>query len=262
MNDESNDSQSNIIDDQGDFKNKNKSIEESIIKHDTQCLPPVVKASEFTNNNFNFLNDEDQDKTSQINEKNKKFSFFEQNMKYKLKINIDYSDIDKQKSEISPKMLFKKRKLEAYENSTINNEDKNNNLNNNLNQSLGSNNQKINAKLKQCFERYLDFVHYSYFSSFENMINTNTNQIISNQNQSQNVNYDPPNTVVEENEDTTKTMGNFRFSSLDLLINPLRQKFPFESWSPYEVALFECCICKYNKSFDMFSRIVNNRLNR
>ena len=70
-------------------------------------------------NNINFLNDEDLSNSNpiSINDKNKKFSFFEQNMKYKLKINIDYSDLDRQKAEISPKMLFKKRKLEAVDNS-------------------------------------------------------------------------------------------------------------------------------------------------
>ena len=29
----------------------------------------------------------------------------------------------------------------------------------------------------------------------------------------------------------------FKFTSLDLLINPLRKSFPWETWSPYEIAL-------------------------
>jgi hypothetical protein len=94
---------------------------------------------------------------------------------YKLKINIDYSDIDRQKAEISPKMLFKKRKLEAFEIKDLNQEEKNNNLNNNLNQTTSFNNPKINSKMKNCFEKYLDFVHSSYFNSFENMILPATN---------------------------------------------------------------------------------------
>jgi hypothetical protein len=48
----------------------------------------------------------------------------------------------------------------------------------------------------------------------------------------------------------------FKFSSLDLLVNPLRQKFIWETWSPYEVALFECCICKFGKNFDLYPKIV------
>jgi len=49
----------------------------------------------------------------------------------------------------------------------------------------------------------------------------------------------------------------FKFSSLDLLLNPLRQKYIWETWSPYEVALFECCICKFGKNFDIYPKIVN-----
>lgn len=48
----------------------------------------------------------------------------------------------------------------------------------------------------------------------------------------------------------------FKFSSLDLLVNPLRQKFIWETWSPYEIALFECCICKFGKNFDLYPKIV------
>jgi len=257
MNEESNDSQSNIIEESNIPKKKRISLEENTVKSESQDILSVIKTSEF-NTNLNFLNDDDLDRNSQSNEKNKKFSFFEQNMKYKLKINVDYSDIDKQKAEISPKMLFKKRKLEAYDNSNSNLEEKINNSNNNLNQTSGSNNQKINAKLKQCFEKYLDFVHSSYFSSFENMCINSSNQLNTILNQNQTTNYEPANNTQDENDELSKTVNsNFRFSSLDLLISPLRQKFPFESWSPYEVALFECCICKYYKSFDMFCRIVN-----
>lgn len=204
-----------------------------------------------SNNNLNFLNDEDKNATPA--DKIKKFSFFEQNMKYKLKINIDYSDIDKQKSEISPKMLFKKRKLEAFEIKDLNLEEKQNNLNNNLNQSQGATNSRINLKIKGCFEKYLDLVHTSYFSSTEGN-NSGGNPTSGAQNQ----NYESNSHTIEETDDSSKTINNFKFSSLDLLLNPLRQKFVFESWSPLEIALFECAICKYGKNFDQIDRVVCN----
>ena len=47
----------------------------------------------------------------------KKLSFFELNLKYKNKINIDYNDIDFQKGENSPRHLFKKRRTENNDNS-------------------------------------------------------------------------------------------------------------------------------------------------
>ena len=252
-------SMNNLYEDVNNSRPKNMKNEDIISKsensNEIQSKNTDLLASR--SNNLNFLNDEEQDKNTSKNlEKNKKFSFFEQNMKYKLKINIDYSDLDKQKAEISPKMLFKKRKLEAFENiNNINNsEEKTNNLNNNFNQTSSLNNFKIHMNLKNCFEKYLDFVHSSYFNSVENLAPLTMSSA---PNQNLNINAESVNNTIDDsNDDFTKSVNNFRFSSLDLLMSPLRQKFVFESWSPYEVALFECCICKYNKNFDIFYRIV------
>lgn len=106
---------------------------------------------------------------------------------------------------------------------------------------------KISNKIKSVFDNYLDFVHDSYFSndkeanSFESKVN-NTN-----------------NNSVEDglSEVENKKTNNFKFSSLDLIMNPLRKKYVFEMWNPYEIALFECCVCKFNKNFDLYPKIVN-----
>lgn len=42
----------------------------------------------------------------------KKVSFFDQNMKNKMNLKVDYSDIDEQKGLSSPKFLMRKRKLD------------------------------------------------------------------------------------------------------------------------------------------------------
>lgn len=55
------------------------------------------------------------DMDSQIfnnNDSEKKLNFFEMNLKFRNKINIDYTDYDFQKGELSPKLLFRKRKFE------------------------------------------------------------------------------------------------------------------------------------------------------
>ncbi len=52
-----------------------------------------------------------------ISESEKKLNFFEMNLKFRNKINIDYADFDFQKGEHSPKFLFRKRKFENFNNS-------------------------------------------------------------------------------------------------------------------------------------------------
>jgi hypothetical protein len=65
-----------------------------------------------------------------VSESEKKLNFFEMNLKFRNKINIDYTDYDLQKGEHSPKFLFRKRKFENFDNSkqanTIKESDKQN----------------------------------------------------------------------------------------------------------------------------------------
>jgi hypothetical protein len=152
----------------------------------------------------------------------KKLSFFELNLKYKNSINTDYTEYDLQKGELSPRLLFRKRK---------NDDSYIKNSNNNIDQSNNTP-KTIANKVKNHFENYLDLVHDSYFAVDK--------------------------TEAEGDADAQRP-ATFKFSSLDLLINPLRQKFIFETWSPYDIALFECCVCKFGKNFDLYSRIIKSK---
>ena len=53
------------------------------------------------------------------------------------------------------------------------------------------------------------------------------------------------------NNNSHNSDNSFKFSSLDLLNNPLRKSFPLETLSPYEIALFNCWICKFGTNFDL-----------
>jgi hypothetical protein len=147
---------------------------------------------------------------------------------------------------------------------------------------LHDNSDHRNAnKIRTTFENYLDVVHDSYFTpeegNFNNNHSNNTNYFNGfNSNINLN-NSDIPSPAEEDSSNLNKTSDKklannflncfnssnsanpnlFKFSSLDLLINPLRSKFIWETWSPYEIALFECCICKFGKNFDLYPRIVN-----
>jgi len=90
-------------------------------------------------------------------------------------------------------------------------------------------------------------VHESYFTNDKD-INTTENKPNIN-----NINLPEENNLELDN----KKSNAFKFSSLDLLMNPLRKKYVFELWNPYEIALFECCVCKFNKNFDLYPKIVN-----
>lgn len=52
-----------------------------------------------------------------VSEAEKKLNFFEMNLKFRNKINIDYTDFDFQKGEQSPKFLFRKRKFDNFDSS-------------------------------------------------------------------------------------------------------------------------------------------------
>ena len=51
----------------------------------------------------------------------------------------------------------------------------------------------------------------------------------------------------------------FKLSSLDFLLNPLRDPQPFEKWSPYEIACFEASICKFGKDFELINKIIRTK---
>ncbi len=109
----------------------------------------------------------------------------------------------------------------------------------------------MSNKIKAVFENYLDFVHESYFTNDKESSNTDKSNSL-------NSNYNFPDEINHDIENPKS--NNFKFSSLDLLMNPLRKKYIFESWNPFEIALFECCVCKFNKNFDLYPKIVNNIL--
>ena len=167
-------------------------------------------------------------------------------------------------------MLFKKRKLDQFEssfNSNFQSMINNANLNNvgsgfsNFDQVTPNpennsiSNFKTNYKLKTTFDKYLDFVHNSYFSLNDNPANGGNFPLTNYQNEKNSIKS-------EENGDDNQKQSNnnsFKFSSLDVLMNPLRSKFIFEAWSPYEIALFECCICKYGKNFHKYCSVIRTK---
>jgi hypothetical protein len=102
------------------------------------------------------------------------------------------------------------------------------------------------GKIKGIFDNYLDFVHESYFVNDKDSTNSEKSTNSNTNNSLEEIFKE------EENENTQ----NFKFSSLDLLLNPLRKKHVFELWNPFEIALFESCVCKFNKNFDLYPKIV------
>lgn len=150
---------------------------------------------------------------------------FELNSDFKKRMNLNYSDFDSQKGNLSPRLLFRKRKNDysGLNDSHI----KNNHLTDNNKQEFK--NFKIATKLKESFDNLMDFVYDTYFTTDK----------------------------INENNYSINNETGFKFTSLDLLINPLRQKFTWETWSPYEIALFHCCICKFGPKFDFFENIVS-----
>ncbi len=121
----------------------------------------------------------------------------------------------------------------------------------------------------------MDFVHKSYFLNEKESINCdNSKSINSNYNCSSIINNNKNNPSEDKEEisnfndsnynsdnkdeenENIKNNKIFKFSSLDLLLNPLRKKHVFELWNPFEIALFESCVCKFNKNFDFYPKIV------
>ena len=168
-------------------------------------------------------------KTSEENKKTlSECDFFQGNLQ------IKFNEFDPQKGGLSPRHLFKKRRNEdtsIFFKKTKNGED-----------ILGPTIKK-ETKIKNAFEALLDYVREVYFTNDHslnepNLLNNNSNGSSSHNN-----------TI----DDT------FKFTSLDLLINPLRKTFPWETWSPYEIALFNCCICKFNTNFDLYLNIITTK---
>lgn len=52
------------------------------------------------------------------------------------------------------------------------------------------------------------------------------------------------------NINLSKNSIKFNLSSLDLLVNPLRKSKPFEIWTPYELAVFQSSIFKYERDYE------------
>ncbi|KAL4505904.1 hypothetical protein ABPG72_013665 [Tetrahymena utriculariae] len=53
-----------------------------------------------------------------------------------------------------------------------------------------------------------------------------------------------------------------QLSILDQLINPLKTDYPFELWSPKEIAIFECAMCKFGKQFGFISALIGTKTHR
>lgn len=142
-------------------------------------------------------------------------------------LEIKFSEFDPQKGRTSPRMLFRKRKNEdtcIYFKKDKNNED------------IFGANIKPETKINSAFEAFLDYVREIYFT------NDHTSQ---------------GETAV--NSHNHNSDNRFKFTSLDLLLNPLRKSIIWETWSPYEIALFNCCICKFGTNFDLFLNIITTK---
>lgn len=202
-------------------------------------------------------------------------------------LDIDYSELDPQKGCNSPRELFKSiiedriSKQEEWKKFTKEKEFKNRknsidkevketpkdnkeskerdkekaiereekNISISINSNLNSKKELDNFSLFDSYkENYLDFVNEIYFST------PNSNNSCNNKN-----------TVLNKKkpEEIDLAIGNtsnkFKFTSLDFLLNPLRASLPFEKWSPYEIALFEACICKFGKDFELFKTIIQTK---
>ena len=111
---------------------------------------------------YNEKENAENENTNQLNnhsESDKKLNFFEMNLKFRNKINIDYTDFDFQKGEHSPKFLFRKRKLENNENNDQQNFSKENNsekISTNKNSSRNNINQNINNSNDDTSKNYFN----------------------------------------------------------------------------------------------------------
>jgi len=192
---------------------------------------------------------------------------------------LDYSHIDPQKGNNSPRELFKDHIKGRIFNSSINNKDKN------LFNLISSNQEIDKYNLYENFvENYLDLVNEMYFSSSKNeqvfQLNQNTNL------DELSINQESDITDIKEKDKEKKLKktkkdkkdnsnqqklnnfngsvysnneNKFKFTSLDFLLNPLRSQLPFEKWNPFEIALFQSCICKYGRDFELISYIIKTK---
>lgn len=60
-------------------------------------------------------------------------------------------------------------------------------------------------------------------------------------------------------QEKRRDKSRFRLTTFDILTNPLRADNPFEIWAPKEIALFETCICKFGKEFDLFTNYIKTK---
>jgi len=56
--------------------------------------------------------------------------------------------------------------------------------------------------------------------------------------------------------------GVHHYGSLDLLLSPIRKRHTIEEWTPREMALFESCICRHGKDFDLMSKTIGSKTTR
>ncbi|CAD8121541.1 unnamed protein product [Paramecium sonneborni] len=69
----------------------------------------------------------------------------------------------------------------------------------------------------------------------------------------------------EQNEQQQQQSGNINVYSLlqqdvlDILISPLRNDFPFETWTTKEIAIFECGLCRYGKQYEFLSHLIKTK---
>ena len=81
--------------------------------------------------NLDYTSSNNLDGTVSSNKKNQ--PLFDVIMKYREKLNINYIDYDSHKGELSPRQLFKKRKIELTDSSNLNGLSNLNSSNNNIN---------------------------------------------------------------------------------------------------------------------------------
>lgn len=65
-----------------------------------------------------------------------------------------------------------------------------------------------------------------------------------------------------EDEQSVWVSGEYdisEYSSLDMLVSPLRRSNPLDDWSPRQIALFECGICKFGKDFPAIAQLIGEK---
>ncbi|CAD8200552.1 unnamed protein product [Paramecium pentaurelia] len=74
---------------------------------------------------------------------------------------------------------------------------------------------------------------------------------------------DSPNQEQTEQQQQQQTNTNvyslLQQDVLDILISPLRNDFPFETWTTKEIAIFECGMCRYGKQYEFLSHLIKTK---